>query len=78
MNNLQEKLNTSILDYDYKTAGETTVKMMVKEETDKLHQLYRDEVIKSAEKDQIILELTQENQTYKKIIEKWRAQDESK
>ena len=78
MDELQEKLDASILDYDYKTAGEITVKMMIKEETEKLHKLYRDEVIKSAETDQLIRELSQENQGLQKIIRRMEVQNENK
>lgn len=45
---------------------------------DRLHKLNRELMIEMAEKNQRIKELSQENQAYKKVIDKWRLQDESK
>ena len=44
----------------------------------KLHKLNKDLIIDMAEKDQLVTELSQENQGLKKIIKKMEAQNESK
>ena len=44
----------------------------------KLHKLNKDLIIDMAEKDQLVTELTQENQALRKIINKMEAQNESK
>ena len=45
---------------------------------DKLHKLNRDLIIEMAEKDQLIKELSQENQGLRKIIKKTEVQNENK
>ena len=44
----------------------------------KLHKLNKDLIIDMAEKDQLIKELSEENQGLRKIIKKTEAQNESK
>ena len=45
---------------------------------DKLHKLNKELIIEMAEKDQLIKELSLELEAHKKIINKWRLQDEAK
>ena len=68
LHELQNELDESILDYNYPKAGEVTVEMMIHEATMELHKLNKDLIIDMAEKDQLIKELSEENQGLKKII----------
>lgn len=78
LHELQNELDESILDYNYPKAGEVTVEMMIHEATMELHKLNKDLIIEMAEKDQLITELSLELEAHKKIINKWRLQDEAK
>ena len=78
LHELQDKLDESILEYNYPEAGEVTVKMMIHEATMELHKLNKELIIEMAEKDQLIKELSLELEAHKKIINKWRLQDEAK
>ena len=52
--------------------------MQMQETIIKLHKLNKDLIIDMAEKDQLVTELSQELEAHRKIINKWRLQDEAK
>lgn len=50
----------------------------MKETIEKLHKLNKELMLESRERDQLNSDLMQENKALKKIINKWRLEDESK
>ena len=78
LHELQNELDESILDYNYPKAGEVTVEMMIHEATMELHKLNKELIIEMEEKDQLIKELSEENQGLKKIIRRMEVQNENK